>query len=138
MKTLQDVAKVLRREASKAIYPGVPYSGYKTKSSRAFKTGNLLTSFIKDGNNAFNRIGRKVVNGYEFTLTIAPDGAEYGEWVHNGTRKMQERPFAEIGAQSMEFRTELDLFMIDRVDEMMDGYFEQIDKGFQKAGFKVS
>lgn len=138
MKTLQDVAKVLRKEVGKALYPGVPYSGYKTRSSKAFKTGNLLTSFIKSPDNQFNRIGRKVVNGYEFVLNIAPQGAEYGEYVHNGTRKMQSRPYGEIGASSMEFRTELDLFMIDRVDEMMDGVFEQLDTDFKKAGFKVS
>jgi hypothetical protein len=138
MKTLQDVSKVLRREVAKSIYPGVPYSGYKTRSSRAFKTGNLLTKFISSPNNQFNRIGRKVVNGYEFVLDIAPQGADYGQYVHNGTSKMQSRPYGEIGASSMEFRTEIDLFMIDRVDEMMDGVLQQLDTDFKKAGFKIS
>ena len=57
MKTLQDVAKAYKQAAGRAIYPGVPYSGYKTGSSRAFKTGNLLSSFVSSPKNAPNVIG---------------------------------------------------------------------------------
>ncbi len=41
MKTLKDVAKVFKDKALQAINPGVPYKGYKTGSSKAFKTGKL-------------------------------------------------------------------------------------------------
>ena len=59
MKTLQDVAKSFRKAAGKAIYPGVPYSGYKTGTSKAFRTGNLLAKFVSSPNNAPNQIVRE-------------------------------------------------------------------------------
>jgi hypothetical protein len=139
MKTLKEVSKAYRKELGKAIYPGVPYASYtKTGSSKAFKTGNLLTQILKSPQNNINQIGSKTEKGYKFVVDVAPSGASYGRWVHYGTRKMEARPFAAIGASSMDFRIEIDLFMIDKVDEMMDGLFEQLNTDFTKAGFKIS
>lgn len=138
MKTLQDVAKIYRKEIGKAIYPGVPYSGYKTRSSKAFKTGNLLTSFVKSPQNAPNRIGSKVGNGYQFVVDIAPDGADYGRWVHYGTRRMGARPFAELAAESIDFRTAIDELMEGELDVVAEEMFTALDNEFGKAGFKVS
>ncbi len=89
MKTLQDVAKSFKKAAGKAIYPGVSYSGYKTGTSKAFKTGNLLSKFVTSPQNAPNQIGRKTINGFELVLEIGPQGAEYGTYVHYGTSKMK-------------------------------------------------
>jgi hypothetical protein len=138
MKTLEEVAKKYKQTAAQAIYPGFPYNGYsKTRSSKAFKTGNLLSKFVSA--NADNKsIGRKIVNGFEFILTIAPNGAEYGRWVHNGTLKMQARPYAEIAFDSPMFRKTLDEFMEEQVGEMIDMEFEPINDAFEKAGFRVS
>ena len=95
MKTLQDVAKSFKKAAGKAIYPGMPYSGYKTGTSKAFKTGNLLSKFVSSPLNAPNTIGKKIINGYQFILQVGPQGAEYGTYVHYGTSKMSKRPYAE-------------------------------------------
>jgi hypothetical protein len=139
MKTLEDVAKSFKKSAGEAIYPGFPYGGYrKTGSSKAFKTGNLLAKFVTSPNNQPRTIGRKVVNGYEFVLDVAPQGAEYGQYVHYGTKYMEDRPFAQIGANTQAFRTELDLFMIDKVDEMLDGFMEEIGDRWRESGFEVS
>ena len=138
MKTLQDVAKIYRKEIGKAIYPGVPYAGYKTRSSKAFKTGNLLTSFVKSPQNAPNRIGSKVGGGYQFVVDIAPDGADYGRWVHYGTRRMKARPFAELAAESNDFRAAIDELMVGELDVVAEEMFTALDNEFGKAGFKVS
>ena len=145
MATIQDVAKVFRKEAGKAIYPGVPYSGYKTRSSRAFKTGNLLTKFISSPQNAINKIGSKIKGSYQFVIDIAPDGAEYGRWVHYGTRPkktkgtgMKARPFGEIAASSTNFKEALDELIMGDLDGVVEPLFDAMDNEFGKAGFKVS
>lgn len=138
MKTLQDVAKQYKKSAAQAIYPGFPYAAYqKTRSSKAFKTGNLLTQFVR--NNADdNAIARKIVNGYEFTLNVAPQGAEYGRFVHFGTTKMQARPFAEIGAEDSKFRDVLNEFIQQEVGTMLQNEVDVIGQNFQRAGFQIS
>lgn len=138
MKTLQDVAKQYKKSAAQAIYPGFPYPAYqKTRSSKAFKTGNLLTQFVR--NNADdNAIARKIVNGYEFTLNVAPQGAEYGRFVHFGTTKMQARPFAEIGAEDSKFRDVLNEFIQQEVGTMLQNEVDVISQNFQRAGFQIS
>jgi hypothetical protein len=138
MKTLQDVAKQYKKSAAQAIYPGFPYSPYqKTRSSRAFKTGNLLTQFVR-ANADDTTISRKIVNGYEFTLNVAPPGAEYGSYVHFGTSKMQARPFAEIGAEDKKFRDVLDEFIQQEVGKMLDTESSIMRQNFQRAGFQIS
>ena len=138
MATIQDVAKVFRKEAGKAIYPGVPYSGYKTRSSRAFKKGNLLTKFISSPQNAINKIGSKIKGSYQFVIDIAPDGAEYGRWVHYGTRRMKARPFGEIAASTTDFKEALDELIMGDLDGVVEPLFDAMDNEFGKAGFKVS
>lgn len=136
MKTLQDVAKQYKKSAAQAIYPGFPYSPYqKTRSSRAFKTGNLLTQFVRANDAA---IVTQIVNGYEFTLNVAPPGAEYGSFVHFGTSKMQARPFAEIGAEDKKFRDVLDEFIQQEVGKMLDTESSIMRQNFQRAGFQIS
>jgi hypothetical protein len=138
MKTLQDVAKHYKKSAAQAIYPGFPYSPYqKTRSSRAFKTGNLLTQFVR-ANADDTTISRKIVNGYEFTLNVAPPGAEYGSYVHFGTSKMQARPFAEIGAEDKKFRDVLNEFIQQEVGTMLQNEVDVITQNFQRAGFQIS
>lgn len=142
MKTLQDVAKSFRKAAGKAIYPGVPYSGYKTGTSKAFKTGNLLAKFVSSPKNAPNNIVRenKLTNGVQFTfvLDIAPNGAEYGQYVHYGTSKMKARPWASIGANDKGFNDVLDEFLDGEVDELVVEELDAIDTQFKTAGFTIS
>ena len=138
MKTLQDVAKSFKKAAGKAIYPGVPYTGYKTGSSKAFRTGNLLSKFVSSPQNAPNQIGRKIINGYQFVLQVGPQGAEYGSYVHYGTRKMNKRPFAEIAANDKQFQIELGLFLQDTAGEFVQEELGAMDALFRTAGFEVS
>ena len=138
MTTLQDVAKQYRKSAAQALYPGLPYSGYKTGSSKAFKTGNLLTKFLTSPNNDITRIGAKIKNGYQLVVDIAPQGADYGRWVHNGTRRMNKRPWAELGLEEPKFQKVLDEFLMSEVEKIVDGELETLDGEFKKAGFKIS
>jgi hypothetical protein len=138
MKTLQDVAKSFKKAAGKAIYPGVSYTSYKTGTSKAFKTGNLLSKFVSDPNNNANKIGRKTINGFELVLTVGPQGAEYGTYVHFGTRKMGERPFAELASQDTNFQTELGLYLSETAGDFVEDYIGSMDSEWKKAGFEVS
>ena len=85
MKTLRDVAKVYKDKALQAINPGVPYKGYKTGSSKAYKTGRLYKEIASR-----NRIATMVTEDkrgnitFRFSLQV-PD---YAKYVHYGTKKM--------------------------------------------------
>lgn len=138
MKTLEDVAKKYKQTAAQAIYPGFPYSSYsKTRSSKAFKTGNLLSKFVSANSNN-SQIGRKIINGFEFTLDIAPDGAKYGQYVHNGTTKMEARPFAEIALEQPSFIQVLNEFIQEQVNNQVELEIQKFNKDLEKAGFTVS
>lgn len=146
MKTLKEVGKAYRKELGKAIYPGVPYASYtKTGSSRAFKTGNLLTQILKSPQNNINQIGSKTKSGYQFVVDVAPSGASYGRWVHYGTRPksptgkgMPARPFAEIGANSNDFRKSIDGLLIGEMDGIVTTLFDGFNNEMGKAGFTIS
>ena len=150
MKTLNDVAKQYRKSVAKAIYPGVPYTQYKRsknsklrpnppgQGSQAFDTGNLLTKFISDPQNALNRIASKIGGGYQLVVNIAPNGASYGRWVHNGTTRMKKRPYGELGANDADFKAVLDEFLADEVNDVVEGEMEILNEMFNKAGFKVT
>jgi hypothetical protein len=138
MKTLQDVARAYKQAAGRAIYPGVPYSGYKTGSSRAFKTGNLLSSFVSSPKNAPAVIGKDIINGFQLVLEVAPDKASYGTYVHYGTSKMKARPFAEIATNDTNFQAMLDEYLSDKVGDFVEEYIGSMDSQWKSAGFQVS
>jgi hypothetical protein len=141
MKTLQDVAKSFKKAAGKAIYPGVPYSGYKkTGSSKAFKTGKLLSKFVTSPQNAPNQIGKKDPNGLGFTLIleVGPKDAEYGTYVHYGTYKMDNRPFAQLATNDSDFQNVLNEFLGEQIDEMITERMGEMDAGWKAAGFTIS
>lgn len=150
MKELKDLAKQYRKSAAEAIYPGLPYPKYKRapksplppnpsgQGSRAFASGNLLTKFITSPQNALESIASKIGNGYQIVVNVAPDGAEYGRWVHYGTRRMIARPFAEIAAEEPKFLQLLDEFMQTESEKMIDGELEKLDDIFNKAGWKIT
>lgn len=122
MKTVEDIAKIWKKKSAEAIFPGVDSSlatfrGKRSiknfKQSTAFRTGNLLRQFVSENaNNSFTKIKLKNGESYELVLRIAPKGAFYGRFVHNGTVKMGARPFVEIGGQSQEVQ--------DTVKEFLD------------------
>ena len=138
MNTLNDVAKAYKSSVLKAINPGVSYSGYKTGSSRAYKTGRLFNS-INSSNNiqGMTKLGRDR-KSFTFTFNISPNGAPYGKFVHNGTWKMKGRPYGEIAAGSKEVKDAIDDYMNQVVESELETEFEMLDKRFLQAGFRVS
>lgn len=137
-KSLKDVAKVYKDKALQAINPGVPYKSYKTGSSKAYKTGNLFSNIASENriSNIFKKDKR--TDKITFTFNIAPRGADYGKYVQNGTWKMKKRPFAEIAAESPEFKLALDGYINTTVVAgKLDSFFANIDEQMEKVGVKV-
>lgn len=137
-KSLKDVAKVYKDKALQAINPGVPYKQYKTGSSKAYKTGRLFSSIAQE-----NRVGTmfrkdKNTDKITFTFKVAPGAAPYGKFVNYGTRYMKKRPFAEIAAESPEFKLALDQYINTNVIQgKLDAFFDNINEQMEKAGVDV-
>ena len=101
MATLNDIAKKVSSLAQLNLTRG------KTK---AYKTGNLYENI--GSYNTPNRVlgktklGKKRLSvtdtryGIELSLTYNPPGATYGQFVEEGTRYMDARPFAEEAINS--------------------------------------
>jgi len=130
MKTLKDVAKVYKDKALSAINPGVPYS-YKTGSSKAFKTGNMYRQVA-----GANRIETMFTEDRKGKITFKFDFStpNYAKYVHYGTKKMGKRPFAQIAAQSPEFRKIKDEVMNTKTAELLDDVFANLDKLWKSGG----
>lgn len=129
MAELIDIARTWKKKAAAAIYPGVDstlakFKGKRSiknfKKSTAFKTGNLLRQFVRKNSDAAILASKMLTQNtrrYELVLDVAPDGATYGEFVHNGTSKMGERPYALIGGQDREVQTLIREFLDAQVAE---------------------
>jgi hypothetical protein len=136
-KSLKDVAKVFQKKALQAINPGVPYKPYKSGFSKAYRTGKLQSSIAST--NTVDRMIGESKDKFTFTFNISPQSAPYGKYVHNGTYKMGKRPFAEIAAESPEFKKVLDEYINDTIVKgKLDSFFDIIDKQMVNAGIKVS
>ncbi len=135
MKTLKDVAKVYKDQALKAINPGVPFKGYKTGSSKAYKSGKLYKEVASR-----NRIQTMVTEDKRGNITFKlnfqlPD---YAKYVHFGTKKMKARPFAQLAAQSPEFIKIKDEVMNEKSAEVLDDIFSDLDKIWKAGGDNLS
>ena len=136
MKTLKDVAKVYKDQALRAINPGVPYKGYKTGSSKAYKTGRLFKEVASR-----NRIQTMVTEDSRGNITFrfSFDLPDYAKYVHYGTKKngktlMQARPFAQIAATSPEFIKVKDEAMNEKTSEVLDDIFSNLDNIWKAGG----
>ena len=141
MKTLKDVAKVYKDQALKAINPGVPFKGYKTGSSKAYKTGKLFKEVA-----GRNRIQTMITEDKRGNITFKlnfqlPD---YAKYVHFGTKnkdgsvRMKARPFAQLAAQSPEFIKIKDEVMNEKSAEVLDDIFADLDKIWKAGGDNLS
>ena len=135
MKTLKDVAKVYKDQALKAINPGVPFKGYKTGSSKSYKSGKLYKEVASR-----NRIQTMVTEDKRGNITFKlnfqlPD---YAKYVHFGTKKMKARPFAQLAAQSPEFIKINDEVMSEKSAEVLDDIFEDLGKIWKAGGDNLS
>jgi len=135
MKTLRDVAKVYKDKALQAINPGVPYKGYKTGTSKAYKTGNLYKGVASR-----NRIQTMVTEDKRGNITFRLDFSvpNYGQYVQYGTRKMKARPFAQIAATSPEFIKAKDEIMNEKTAELLDDIFSDLNKMWKAGGPNLS
>ena len=137
IKSLNDLAVKYRDSALNAINPGVPYSGYKTNTSKAYKTGNLYNQ-IASSNSPNTMVKPFGENGFQIVLNVAPSNADYGQYVHYGTYKMRKRPFGELALENPEFIQLYNKVMSEKLEEKVGEYVDEVDEEFKKAGFTVS
>lgn len=137
MATIQDVAKTYIKSVGKAIMPGVPYSGYKTGSSKAFKTGKMLGAIVSKNNP--QSVAQKSNKGWKLVLDLSlPSPKNYGVYVHYGTSKMKARPFGELATQDPAFELILNEYFQNESLKLVEDLLQPIDTQFKSAGFKVS
>lgn len=135
MKSLKDVAKVYKDQALTAINPGVPYSKYKTGSSKAYKTGKMYKEIAS--RNRIQTMFQKDKKG-KITFTFNFVQPDYAKYVQYGTEKMDARPFAQIAAQSAEFIKAKNKVVAEEAELLLDGVFENLDKMWEAGGDNLS
>jgi HK97 gp10 family phage protein len=96
MATLNDIAKQVTSLAQLNL---------TKKPNKAYKTGNLYRNIGSYntpnrvlGNTKLGKQRKKLQDvhyGVELNLVYNPPGADYGQYVEEGTSKMDKRPFAE-------------------------------------------
>ena len=96
MRTLKDIAKQVTSLAQLNLTRG---------ATKAYKTGNLYRNIGSYntpnrvlGNTKIGKQRKKLQDvhyGVELNLVYNPPGADYGQYVEEGTSKMDARPFAE-------------------------------------------
>tara|TARA_R110002126_G_scaffold17258_2_gene67633 strand:- start:1010 stop:1393 length:384 start_codon:yes stop_codon:yes gene_type:complete len=112
MPTLQDIAKQISSLAQLNL---------QRKPTRAIDTGNLLRK-VKAANTPSKMIKElKTKDSYSFEIELdyAPDGAEYGQFVNDGTYKMDARPFATNAMNDPTVLSMLDKYYEELVDKMV-------------------
>jgi hypothetical protein len=131
MKTLKDIA---------GLYKTLVQTNLTSGPTKAYKTGNLynrISSFNKADNMIVEQKDGKNKK-YIITINIAPDGAVYGKYVHDGTYKMMARPFAELAASDPQMRKAVDELVNTDIDIMLSAVNKEMDEKFRDAGFKVT
>ena len=114
MPSLQDIAKQISSLAQLNL---------QRQPTRAIKTGNLLRK-VKAANtpaNMIKEIKTKDSYSFEIELDYAPQGAEYGQFVNDGTSKMDARPFATNAMNDPTVEAMLNQYYEDLVDKLVIG-----------------
>ena len=135
MKTLKDAAKVYKDQALTAINPGVPYNKYKTGSSKAYKTGKMYKDVAS--RNRIQTMFQKDKKG-KITFTFNFSQPDYAKYVHDGTRYMEARPFAQIAALSPEFIKAKDELVGEEAKLVLDSIFEELGTMWESGGDNLS
>ena len=114
MPTLQDIAKQISSLAQLNL---------QRQPTRAIDTGNLLKK-VKSANTPAKMVKEiKTKDNYSFEIELdyAPQGAEYGQFVNDGTSKMAARPFADNALNDPTVEAMLNQYYEDMVDKMVIG-----------------
>jgi len=114
MPSLQDIAKQISSLAQLNL---------QRQPTRAIKTGNLLRK-VKAANTPTNMVKEiKTKDNYSFEIELdyAPQGAEYGQFVNDGTSKMDARPFATNAMNDPTVEAMLNQYYEDLVDKLVIG-----------------
>jgi len=114
MPSLQDIAKQISSLAQLNL---------QRQPTRAIDTGNLLKK-VKSANTPAKMIKEiKTKDNYSFEIELdyAPKGAEYGQFVNDGTSKMAARPFADNALNDPTVEAMLNQYYEDMVDKMVIG-----------------
>jgi hypothetical protein len=114
MPSLQDIAKQISSLAQLNL---------QRQPTRAIKTGNLLRK-VKAANTPakmVKEIKTKDSYSFEIELDYAPKGAEYGQFVNDGTSKMAARPFADNAINDPTVQSMLNQYYEDVVDKLVVG-----------------
>lgn len=114
MPSLQDIAKQISSLAQLNL---------QRQPTRAIKTGNLLKK-VKSANTPAKMVKEiKTKDNYSFEIELdyAPKGAEYGQFVNDGTSKMAARPFADNALNDPTVTAMLDQYYEDMVDKLIVG-----------------
>jgi hypothetical protein len=114
MPSLQDIAKQISSLAQLNL---------QRQPTRAIDTGNLLRK-VKAANTPANMVKElKTKDSYSFEIELdyAPQGAEYGQYVNDGTYKMDARPFATNAMNDPTVLSMLDQYYDELVDKLIIG-----------------
>ena len=114
MPTLQDIAKQISSLAQLNL---------QRQPTRAIDTGNLLRK-VKSANTPNKMVKElKTKDSYSFEIELdyAPQGAEYGQYVNDGTYKMDARPFATNAMNDPTVLSMLDQYYDELVDKLVIG-----------------
>ena len=114
MPSLKDIAKQISSLAQLNL---------QRQPTRAIDTGNLLRK-VKSANTPnkmVKEIKTKDSYSFEIELDYAPAGAEYGQFVNDGTSKMAARPYADNALNDPTVESMLNQYYEDMVDKMVIG-----------------
>lgn len=134
MKTLSDVAKVIKDKAQSLIKDGYP-GWKKAKSSPGpapYVSGNLyrsIGSFNNDQRMIFTQKGKSFI-----TLNYAPPEARYGESVEEGkgnSSGVGPKPFAELAANSSEVKKAIAEFQQSQILDINTDVKKRVTTIFQ-------
>ena len=130
MATLKDIAKQITSLAQLNLTRG---------ATKAYKTGNLYRNIGSYntpnrvlGNTKLGKQRKKLQDvhyGVELNLVYNPPGADYGQYVEEGTSKMKARPFAENALNDPSILKMIDEYMGIYVEEnVLPSIMSELDK----------
>ena len=129
MATLKDIAKGVTSLAQLNLTRGAT-KAYKTgnlyRNIGSYNTPNRVLGKTKLGKKRLSKT--KKIDTLEFDLTYNPPGATYGQYVEEGTRYMDARPFAEEAINSPQIEKMIDEYMGVYIEEnIISGIMDELD-----------